>query len=43
MQSQLLSGGGSGAVLTEVPAVRAMVQREANKVKGEAVGARARG
>ncbi|KAG2437000.1 hypothetical protein HYH02_011432 [Chlamydomonas schloesseri] len=33
MQSQLLSGGGSGAALTEVPAVRAMVQREANKVK----------
>eukprot|EP00198_Chlamydomonas_reinhardtii_P007405 XP_001696741.1 predicted protein [Chlamydomonas reinhardtii] len=33
MQSQLLSGGGSSAVLTEVPAVRAMVQREANKVK----------
>ncbi|GIL92497.1 hypothetical protein Vretifemale_19932 [Volvox reticuliferus] len=33
MQSQLLSGGSSGAALQEVPAVRAMLQREANKVK----------
>ncbi|GFR42886.1 hypothetical protein Agub_g3878, partial [Astrephomene gubernaculifera] len=33
LQSQLLGGGGSGAALHEVPAVRAMVQREANKVK----------